>query len=301
MSIAYRSPSENESRQPDERIDRRSGLSLEEFERDYLYPNKPVILMDAIEDWAAVGKWSPEWLKSRYHSLPVVADEQTYRFGDLISRILTPVAGESAPYLRNQAIHNVFPELMVDLQPSPRFFWPNWLHGSYVPEQLGDYMRVLTTLELFVGGRGSKFPNLHIDSAHTHAFLNQVYGAKELVLYSPTQTELVYPNHKGISLVGDVDNPDLEQFPLFAEAVPIRVTIRAGDTAFIPAGWWHTARMPGPSITVSVNTANESNWSALVRDIAGQRSRLVGLGLGAYLTAMGYWNRLAGVGRAPKV
>ena len=301
MAVAHRDRSSRDSRAPLSAIDRRNGLTLAEFEREYLYANKPVIIEDATQGWRALEHWSPEWLKQRYNSLPVVVDEVTYRFGDFIDRMMSPKDGEPTPYLRNQSIGNIFPELMADIQPSPYCFWPNWLHGRYVPEQLDDFMKVLTTLELFIGGRGSKFPSLHIDSAHTHAFLNQVYGSKDLILYAPSQSDLVYSNHKGISMIDNIDAPDLDKFPLFAEAVPIRVTIKAGDTILIPSGWWHTAMMPGPSITVSVNTANASNWADLVSDVSRQRGKVMGAGLSAYLTMMGVWNRIAGVGRRPKV
>jgi hypothetical protein len=298
MSIAYQYLSDYDSESRHEPVDRRTGLSVEEFEREYLYPNKPVILQDATEDWIALEKWSPDWLKQRYHSLPVIVDDEWLRFGDFIDRVLAPVPGERMPYLRNQSMQMAYPDLMADIQPIPKYCWPNWLHGRYAPEELAEYMRVLTTIELFIGGRGSRFPRLHIDSARTHAFLNQVYGAKDLVFISPAQANLVYPNRKGVSMIEDVDYPDLQKYPLFADAEPIRVTIRAGETAFVPSGWWHTARMPGPSITVAVNTANASNWRDLVNDIAGQRQGLAGKGMAVYLTVMGVWNRLARVGRA---
>ena len=34
----------------------------------------------------------------------------------------------------------------------------------------------------------------------------------------------------------------------------------------MPSGWWHTARILEPTITVSINTANATNWAAFRRD-----------------------------------
>ena len=38
-------------------IDRRAGLSRDEFRREYLYPGKPVVITDAIENWKARSAW----------------------------------------------------------------------------------------------------------------------------------------------------------------------------------------------------------------------------------------------------
>lgn len=44
-------------------IDRRSGLTLEEFRKEYEEPNKPVILTDVVPGWPAFQKWSREYLE----------------------------------------------------------------------------------------------------------------------------------------------------------------------------------------------------------------------------------------------
>lgn len=44
-------------------IARRRDLPYAEFERDYLKPDKPVILTGCMENWAALSKWSPDFFK----------------------------------------------------------------------------------------------------------------------------------------------------------------------------------------------------------------------------------------------
>jgi hypothetical protein len=54
---------------------------------------------------------------------------------------------------------------------------------------------------------------------------------------------------------------------------------------FVPSRWWHTAKMLTPSITLSINTLNTSNWGNFQQDMTrngGTASRLV---KHAYLTA----------------
>lgn len=52
---------------------------------------------------------------------------------------------------------------------------------------------------------------------------------------------------------------DLERFPLFDQADGVRFELHAGETLFVPAGWWHTVRILNPSVTVSVNGLNRAN------------------------------------------
>ena len=269
-------------------VPRVAGLSAEEFERDYLLPRRPVVLTDATQHWNAVSRWTPQFLREYYGAKPVVIDGSRWALDEFLALVDNPRPDAPVPYLRNQNVRTLFPELAADFEPTPIYCQPNWLYGRYFPAKLDDLMRNLTTLEVFIGGRGTAFPNLHIDSAFTHAFLNQVYGEKELILYSPDQTPYVYPEpHKDIAQVGDVENVDLEKFPLFAHAVPTRVTIEAGDTVFIPAGWWHTARMNTGSITLSVNTANASNWGDLARDVTRHQSPALRGAMQMYLKTLG--------------
>ena len=54
-------------------IERRPGLSKEEFNREYLKGiGKPVIVPDGIQEWPARTKWSFEYLKKTYGSDTVV-------------------------------------------------------------------------------------------------------------------------------------------------------------------------------------------------------------------------------------
>jgi ribosomal protein L16 Arg81 hydroxylase len=79
------------------------------------------------------------------------------------------------------------------------------------------------------------------------------------------------------SLVNDAVDPDLSKFPLFAKAQGVRFQLHPGETLFVPAGWWHTARILSPSVTVSINGVNRANGRDFRRDYCenlARRSRL---------------------------
>ena len=149
-----------------------------------------------------------------------------------------------------------------------------------------------TFLELYIGGRGAIFPRLHYDGWHAHAFLMQLYGVKQYLFFPPQQTHLLYPGKaRTSSLLDDVEHPDLTRFPLFAQATPIRCELHPGETLFVPGGWWHTARILSPSITVSANTANRVNWQQVVPDYCASmgsgKSRLYTHALRLHLKLLG--------------
>src|SRR5918999_956510 len=47
-------------------IDRRSGLSVREFKREYQHPRRPVVITDAIEDWKARSSWTFDFFTLHY-------------------------------------------------------------------------------------------------------------------------------------------------------------------------------------------------------------------------------------------
>ena len=110
----------------------------------------------------------------------------------------------------------------------------------------------------------------------------QLYGDKEYIVLSPDQTRFLYPadgRAANKSRITDLLHPDLEAFPLFDQAEGVRFQLHPGETLFVPSGWWHTARILGPSVTVSINGLNRANSAAFRRDhceAIAQRSHLLG-------------------------
>jgi hypothetical protein len=139
-----------------------------------------------------------------------------------------------------------------------------------------------------VGGRFS----LHVDALHMLGFVTQIHGEKEFIIFPPSDGKYLY------QLAGDakhsaIPNPfavDLERFPLFAQATPARFVLKAGETIFNPAGWWHATRILSPSIAMVISTVGASNWAAYADDIARPRQGVptaVTAALRTYLSMVG--------------
>jgi hypothetical protein len=285
-------------------VERREGLSYAEFSERYMYANRPVILTDALSRWKAIHRWTPEFFRAEFPDMKVDieagksggngyaasrAASTRFTMPAFIDCVVASNDDNPAPYFRNQVLSEVFPTLMPDIDPLPVYLGPNWLLDRYLLKRFDTAFKRYREVEIFIGGRGGTFPVIHYDHGGVHAFLMQIYGRKNYVIYSPDQAPYMYPTREkpNLSAVNSVFSPDLDRFPLFAKANPISFVLEPGEMLFLPSCWWHTVRMLTPSITLSVNTINRSNWHALVN--TKRSNPLVSLGSRVYLTGAGAW------------
>jgi Cupin-like domain len=249
-----------------DRIDRHrwADIGRKRYVREYVLPLNPVIITDGIEHWAARKKWTLDFFKQQYGGLSLTVDGRQLAMSTLIDEVKASTPERPAPYLRNHPVKDLPQELQSDVQPMPECVSPNWLDHRLLKRW------DLTYVELYIGGAGAKFPILHYDGLHTHAFLMQLEGVKEYVAFPPAQAPLMYAGqgvgNENKSAVDNVETPDLTRFPKFSGASGVRFKLYPGETLFVPAGWWHTARILSPSITVSINGANAANWRDFSRD-----------------------------------
>ncbi|WP_394836376.1 cupin-like domain-containing protein [Pendulispora rubella] len=249
-------------------IVRRSGLSREEFDREYREPNLPVVMTDALTDWPALGKWTLPWFEQQHGNQPVTVDvsvagesyfDRLHR-GENLSRettlgeLIREIRNEPACqyYLAESAFLDSVPELFADI-PTPRYHPPG---------------RALT--RRFWLGPANTVSGFHQDSAGqlapTCILFAQIYGRKRVVLASPDQSHLMYParaSRVAASSLVDLDALDDERFPLFREARLEETIVGPGDMLFIPERYWHYLRSLEPSISLS-NDWNESEVLDLI-------------------------------------
>ena len=124
----------------------------------------------------------------------------------------------------------------------------------------------------------------------------QLQGVKEYIGFAPDQTQFMYrckgPGQPNNSEVDDVENWDRRRFELFGQAKGVRFNLHPGETLFMPAGWWHTARILSPSITVSINGVNAPNWVDFRKDFCrySMKPRKLKVALASvYLQCIGIW------------
>jgi len=230
-----------------EPLDRRAGLSLEEFHEQYLYPEMPVILSGVTEGWPASDKWSAEYLLEHYGDYPISAHHHPEGLFTAWRRMrvettLGAIISEGDP--RVFAASDFLPDcpyLIGDIE-IPKIIRPEWVEDE---------------ARMWVQPHGNR-TGLHWDSFNS--LISIIRGKKRVLLFSPDQVERLYPCHvtgskdfsRGSWSQVDVFAPDFDAFPNAREAEYHEVIVEEGETLLIPRHWWHAVENLGrPTIAVS--------------------------------------------------
>lgn len=269
-------------------VERRTGLTAAEFTAEYAAKNKPVVLTDALTHWAAPGKWTPDFFASTYPDklLKFKYGGLEMKMRDFIPLVLASTAANPAPYWTNNVVADYFPDLVPDITPMPAHTMPNWAERRFLHRSLGAGVNRGAKVEIYIGGPGGSFPILHWDGMSTHAFLMQLHGLKQYWMWPPDDAAFMYPKEypeRNLSPIRDIENPDLAKYPLFAKARCSTLVLEPGEMLFVPSRWWHTAKMLSPSITLSTNTLNATNWRLFSEDLTGHISGPAKIAKSAYL------------------
>jgi len=247
-------------------IERRSGLGWDQFMKEYVIPNKPVILTDAAATWEAHKLFSPDFFKKNYPDKSASIHGTRYNLSDYVDMMLTGTEEKPAPYPYKIDIERNFRELLPMITPGFNVLSKNRLKSKLISKRL---IPQASTLEIFFGGKSGWFPYIHYDLYGLYAIVTQVYGKKQFIVYDPSQAEFMYPEkeHPWKSSIKNYHNPDFEKYPLFKNAKPTSDIVSPGETIFVPKGWWHTARSLEPTISIAQDLLTKYNWDLFEKDV----------------------------------
>lgn len=263
------------------------------FRRDHAEASRPAVIRDGFRYWPRAADWSIGKLIERFadRTLPAYETDGEVNLAEQLDRIVNSTPGAPEPYIRNINVITELPELLRDLSPTIPLAMPNRIGSPLLPGKL--FPRDGHLLELFVGGPGSGFPYVHYDDPVMHTWSLLLEGRKEWTLFAPGDGAWLYPKEDFPchSRITDVDNVDLERFPDYARATPIKHVQRPGELLFVPAGWWHTAKNLEPSLTIAWDQLCRSNWNEysdfLRFEIRGSRRPWLAWPAWLYLRLMG--------------
>ncbi|XP_062470711.1 bifunctional peptidase and arginyl-hydroxylase JMJD5 isoform X2 [Pezoporus occidentalis] len=212
-----------------------------------LAAEKPVVLEGIMDHWPCMRKWSVDYFcqVAGCRTVPVelgtrYTDEEWSQklmtVGDFISQYI--VNEKSVGYLAQHQLFDQIPELKEDIS---------------IPDYccLGEGEEEHITINAWFGPEGTISP-LHQDPQQN--FLAQVFGRKYIRLYSPQDSENLYPHESQIlhnTSQVDVEDPDLVKFPNFRKAAFQSCVLMPGQVLFIPVKYWHYVRSLDVSFSVS--------------------------------------------------
>ncbi len=249
-------------------IPRVGSLTREQFLRDYLAPQKPVVLTESIRDWPAYSKWDFDYIRQ-------VAGEKTVPLYD--NRPVDHREGFNQPHATMK-----MKEYLDLLQKEPtkyRIFL--WNVMKEVPELQKDFsfpdfgiplMKGLPML--FFGGRDScTFMHYDIDLANIFHF--HFAGRKVCILFPQSENKYLYKiphsliTHESI----DFSDPDYNQWPGLRHASGYRTCLEHGEVLYMPEGYWHYMKYVTPGFSMSLRSVarNPLNLSRAVYNVVIMR------------------------------
>jgi cupin-like protein len=232
-------------------VEKLISIDQKTFSDRYFKPLKPVVIKDVSNTWPACKKWTPEFFKDQYGDKQVkvydasfVAAGSNYMSSakviplkNYIEQVMTK-SQDLRMFLYN--IKSEIPELVNDIE------FPSLVKGiskSFV--------------FMFFGCKGS-VTQMHFDIDMSHVFHTAIRGKKTVYLFPYEQSKSLHRYPFTCRSYVDIEKPDFEKFPALKKAKGYKVQIEAGDTLYIPAGYWHHFVYDEAGYSVSLRCANQT-------------------------------------------
>jgi lysine-specific demethylase 8 len=142
---------------------------------------------------------------------------------------------------------------------------PKYYHAQFSLKELPEILHDVHTPDLCYTGKGHIY-NTNIwlggpygtnSPCHFDPFQNvlcQIFGTKEVQLFSPSESKRLYPAvntvQKNTSMV-NIDDPDFLLYPSFKNIESYHCILHPGDVLFIPFKWWHYCKTNELSCSVN--------------------------------------------------
>jgi hypothetical protein len=230
-------------------VDRVRKITKKDFVKNYVKPQRPLVIEHLIDDWPAVENWNFEYIKNK------VGDKEVPLYDD---RPVDYKDGFNEPHAKMKMSEYV--DLLQKEPTKYRIFLYNVL--KEVPELQKDFkfpdvgLRLMKSLPmLFFGGENSHtFMHYDIDLANILHF--HFHGKKQCILFPFEEKKYLYKvphsliTHESI----DFSDPDFDKWPALKKAKGYEAFLEHGETLYMPEGCWHYMRYLTPGFSMSMRS-----------------------------------------------
>uniref|UniRef100_A0A8C5PXK3 Bifunctional peptidase and (3S)-lysyl hydroxylase JMJD7 n=1 Tax=Leptobrachium leishanense TaxID=445787 RepID=A0A8C5PXK3_9ANUR len=266
------------------------------FYREWVCPNRPCIIRDAVAHWPALHKWTTRYLRTCIGSKLASVAVTPNGYADAVykDRFVMPEEREMALsnfldivekkshqpgvfYIQKQCsnLTEEFPELLLDVES----------HIPWMSEALGQLPDAVN----FWLGEEAAVTSLHKD--HYENLYCVISGEKHFILHPPSDRpfipyEMYQParyhlqddgsfsvmDEEGAEKVPwipiDPLDPDFTLYPEYRKTRPFHCTVRAGEMLYLPSLWFHHVRQSHGCIAVNY-------WYDMEYDLRFQYFKLI--------------------------
>jgi hypothetical protein len=228
-------------------IERVKTITKEDFYKNYVKKQKPLVIEQLTADWPAYDKWKLEYIKE------IAGNEVVPLYDD---RPVSHKDGFNEAHATMKMSDYV--NLLMTKPTNYRIFAYNFM--SKIPSLQNDFiwpkigLRLIKQMPmLFFGGENAKV-FIHYDIDYSNILHFHFHGKKQCILFAPTETPYLYKvPHALISREDiDFDNPDFEKFPALKKAKGLVCTLQHGEMLYMPEGYWHYMRYVTPGFSMSL-------------------------------------------------
>ena len=254
-------------------------LSAEDFQEHYLAVGQPLVIRGLVRDWPLVqaalhsDEMFSDYLKAFDCGYPVDTAQGPPSIGGRVfynedmsglnCRMTKASLSSSLDFLLEQrdqespstiSVQSVIVNRFLPGLEAENRLPPGWVPGDISPR-------------IWLGNRS--ITAAHYDPSENIACC--IAGSRQFTLFPPDQVSNLYigpfeitPSGTTVSLV-DFDNPDLERFPRYEQALEsaVQAVLEPGDALYVPYLWWHHVKGLAP-----VNSLM-NYWWAPIPDILG--------------------------------
>jgi len=254
-------------------VPRLSGVSAEAFRHDHYAANAPAVLIDACRRWpsrtrwtvgavlGALGKTDLEVLSDRVPASAPLGDDAggPHRWRVPLADWLEELQGLPVD-LRHGLVHDrdvlsapAGVDMLDDLETDERYLTP-----EPAPREIA----------LCIGVTGARSPLYQEDQ---NELVVVATGRLAVSLVSPLETHCLYAT--GSFSPVDLAEPDTRRYPRTAQMEVVDVVVYAGETLFVPVGWWHQLEAMESTTALSLRNLALPNQFELFRPIhRGERT-----------------------------
>lgn len=225
-------------------------ITREEFHRNYLKPQKPVILRGLWKQYLAYTKWTMDFFKQSMGDIEVGLYGN--RKEDISKTLQVPNA-----VMRFDEYLNLIEREPTDLR---LFLFPVFKHKPELLKDFGypDIAKGYIKIPFMFFGPPKSIVRMHQDIDMSNVFLTQFHGRKRVVLFAPDQSRLLYRLPFNVHSTVDVDNPDYDEYPGLKYVKGMSAVIGHGDTLFMPSGYWHHMEYLDGGFALAIRTIAHS-------------------------------------------
>ncbi|XP_077395555.1 bifunctional peptidase and (3S)-lysyl hydroxylase JMJD7 isoform X5 [Festucalex cinctus] len=251
-----------------------------QFYRQWIAPNKPCIVRNAFDHWPALSRWTPEYLREKVGSKVisvsvtpngyadavngdrfVMPEERRMSFASVLDVIQGKVKQRGVLYVQKQCSNLLeeLPELTADVD----------AHVGWMSAALGKSPDAVN----FWLGEADAVTSLHKDPYENVYCV--ISGQKDFILLPPTDRPFIpyglyqpavyrqKDDDGDFEVVDQSDrqkvpwipvdplDPDLERYPAYRRARPLRCSVKAGEMLYLPSLWFHHVRQSHGCIAVN--------------------------------------------------